>query len=277
MNKRIVVVALSLISSGSAFAARSECFRPYRVEISNKSGGLADVKRVKGLSGVSSTTEIPYQSSIIVMVKKRGAELKISAGPEDAKSTREIEFYSKEPNSYSANVILNQKGVATNGFSTKEMIYQIKVINESGGNVKITETCAVSGAGNTLGEGKSMTMSVKPDGYIVVQSGPEGKKVTYRITFADQTGDNPTLTFSKRSFMSSGIQQKNLDVQIKRVLGNRIFIPTGPHAKTQVKITGRLVHKKKSAGETKKKETKKKMKAQPPANLERLHVRQMDS
>ena len=224
MGKKLMVITLGLLVSGSIFAAHSRCFRPYRAEIINKSGGTADVKKVRGLSGLTRKDEIENNNTVTVMIKKRGAELDVTAGPEENKYSKEIEFYSKEPNTFSAaNVMLNPKGIATSGFNTTDKPYQVKVMNESGGLVQITDSCGVSDVSRKLSDGKSMNISVKPDGYIMVQSGPENRKINYRVHFADKTGDNPTITFVKRGFMSSGIQHKNLDIQTRRVFAYEGF------------------------------------------------------
>lgn len=223
MKNRLFVLAVALLLASNAFGSHHDCFRAYRTTITNQSGGKAIVKKAKGISGISRKSEIPNHSAISILVKKRGAELEVSAGPEDNKSMREINFFSKEPNVFSANVYLNNKGVTSNGFYTKEQTYNVKLVNESGGMVKILDSCAASGTGKTLADGKSMTISVKPDGYIVVQSGPEDRKVNYRINFADQTDKNASITFIERGFMSNGIQHKGLDIRTQRVMAPKPF------------------------------------------------------
>lgn len=242
MNKKVLIFATSITIFHSTFSAHTDCFRPYRAEISNKSGGVANVKKTRGLSGVTRQDEIENNNSVTVMVKKRGAELKVSAGPEENKFTREIEFYSKEPNSFAANVVLNSKGVQTSGFYTKDHTYDVKVFNESGGVVKIIDGCSATGVGRSLSDGKTMTISVKPDSYIVVESGPENRKISYRINFADQTGENPTITFVKRGFMSSGVQQKNLEIQARRVFAPGGFV----NYRAKIMAGQRLIKRKKA-------------------------------
>jgi hypothetical protein len=216
MNKKMILLVV-FFTAPNLVASHSACFRPYRAEVSNKSGGVAIVQKTSGLSGIARKTEFDPNSAITIMVKKRGAELAVLAGPEDNKSLREIEFYSKEPNMFTAQVTLNPKGVSTSGFYTKNIVYNVKFINESGAIVRINDTCGIKGPERVLADGKSVTLSVQPGAYIMVQSGPENRKVNYRINFADQTGDNPTITFVKRGFMSSGIQHKNLELQAQRI------------------------------------------------------------
>lgn len=217
MIKRIGALALSLIITSSQFAARSDCFRPYQAEISNKSGGLAIVQKTHGIAGISRKVELENNSTIRVMIKRLGAELEVLAGLEDAKSLRHVKFFCKEPNTPTAQVILNPKGIATSNFYTENKPYDVKIINESGGNLMVVETVAAgSMKQTTLVDGKTATLTVRPGAYIVVKAGPENKKVSYRIDFAEQTGVNPTVLFTNRSFTSRGITHKDVEVKAYR-------------------------------------------------------------
>lgn len=217
MNKIVSALALCLIITGSQFAARSDCFRPYKAEISNKSGGLAVVQKTHGISGISRKAELENNSTIHVMIKKLGAELEVMAGPEDAKSMRHVKFFCKEPNTFTAQVMINPKGLTTSNFYTENKPYDVKVINESGGNLMVVETVAAgSMKQTTLVDGKAATLTVRPGAYIVVKAGPENRKVSYRIDFAEQTGANPTVVFTKRSFVTRGITHKDVEVKAYR-------------------------------------------------------------
>jgi hypothetical protein len=219
MNKLIGALALSFIITGSQFAARSDFFRPYRTEISNKSGGLALVQKTNGISGLSRKTEMENNTSVTVMVKKLGAELKVMAGPEGNKTMREVEFFCKEPNVFTAQVILNPKGVTTNGFYTENKPYDVRVINESGGNLVVLDAGVVTGLDRkqVLPDGKASMLTVRPGSFIVVHSGPENKKMNYRINFAEQTGANPTVIFKNRGFANRGVEHKNVEIRTQRV------------------------------------------------------------
>ncbi len=219
MNKIVSALALGLIITGSQLAARSDCFRPYKVEFSNKSGGLATVQKTNGISGISRKTEMENNSAVTVMVKRLGAEIKVIAGPEGNKSMREIEFFCKEPNVFTAQVVLNPKGVTTSGFYTENKSFEVRIINESGGNLKVFDIVAVTGLDpkQILADGKSVLLTVQPGASIMVHSGPENRKVNYRINFAEQTGANPTVTFTKRGFTNRGIQHKNVEIKTQRV------------------------------------------------------------
>lgn len=221
MNKLISALALGLIITGSQLAGtHSHFFRPYRAEISNKSGGLALIQKTNGISGISRRTEIENNTAVTVMVKRLGAELKVLAGPEGNKSMREVAFFCKEPNVFTAQVVLNPKGLTTNGFFTENKPYDVKVINDSGGNLVVLDTAAVTGIDRKqiLPDGKSSMLTVRPGSFIVVHSGPENRKMNYRINFAEQTGSNPTVIFTKREGLTrKGVQTKNVEITTDRV------------------------------------------------------------
>ena len=217
MNKYLKALLLSLLCSAQLFASRSDCFDPYKVTFINKSGGIADVKRTKGIRGASKNTELENNSSIRILIQKRGSEITVKAGPEDNKSSREIKFYSKDFRHHQPTVVLNQKGFSAEGFSQKPINFSVKIENQSGGTARILDTCDASGKGSTIGDGKSTTINVKPSSYIVVQAGPEKQKIQTKIVFAEQSGDQPSITLVKRGFMSRGIQSRNLKIQAQRM------------------------------------------------------------
>ena len=217
MNKYIKALLLSLLCSAQLFASHSDCFDPYKVTLINKSGGIADVKRTKGIRGASKNSELENKSSIRILIQRRGSEITIQAGPEDNKSSREITFYSKDFRSYLPTVVLNQKGFSAEGFSQKPINFSVKIENQSGGTARILDTCDTSGKGSTIADGKSITINVKPSSYIIVQAGPEKQKIQTKIVFAEQSGDQPSITLVKRGFMSRGIQSRNLKLQAQRV------------------------------------------------------------
>ncbi len=217
MIKYIKALLLSLLCSAQLFASHSDCFDPYKVTFINKSGGAADVKKTKGVRGVSKNTELENNSSIKILIQKRGAEITVKAGTENNKSSREIKFYSKDFHSHQPTIVLNPKGFSTEGFSQKPINFSVKIENQSGGTARILDTCDASGKGSTIGDGKSTTVNVKPSAYIVVEAGPEKQKIQTKIVFAEQSGDQPLITLVKRGFMSRGIQSRNLKMQVQRV------------------------------------------------------------
>ncbi len=225
MNKPIYAIALSLICCSSAVEARQNCFRPYQAMVSNFSGGLADVKKTKGICGITRKTDIENRQSVHIIVKMRGAKLKVEAGPEGNKSTREIEFYSKNYKSTELpQVVLNLKGFASKGFYAKEQTFNVELKNESGGNAKLVDGCAVSGIGSTISQDKSIKISVKPDSYVIIESGPEHQKVSYKIRFVDQIGDHPTIILGQRGFFTSGISGRHLLIQSHRIGRKKIAL-----------------------------------------------------
>ena len=217
MNKYIKALLLSLLCSAQLFADRSDCFEPYKVTFINKSGGIADVKKTKGIRGASKNSELENNSSVKILIQNRGSEITVKAGPEGNKSSREIKFYSKDFRSHLPTVVLNQKGFSAEGFSQKPINFCVKIENQSGGIARILDTCDASGKGSTISDGKSITINVKPSSYIVVQAGPENQKIQTKIVFAEQSGDQPSITLVKRGFMSRGIQSRNLKIQAQRV------------------------------------------------------------
>lgn len=217
MKNYVSLLILSVLCSASIFADHRSCFDPYQVTLINRSGGIADVTKTKGIRGASKKTELENNSSIKILIQKRGAEITVKAGPEDNKSSREIDFYSKDFRHYQPTVVLNQKGFSAEGFSQKPINFSVKIDNQSGGNARIIDTCDTSGKGSSIADGKSTTIQVKPSSYIVVEAGPEKQKLQTKIVFAEQSGDQPLITLVKRGFMSRGIQSRNLKIQTQRV------------------------------------------------------------
>lgn len=222
MKKIYSALALALLITGNQFAARSECFRPYHAEISNKSGGIATIQKTHGISGISRNQVMENSTAMRVMIKKLGAEFKVMAGPEGNKTMREVAFYCKEPSTtLTAQVILNPKGLTTNGFYTENKPYDVIIMNDSGGILEVLDTVATGVIDHKIADGKSAKLTVRPGGYIIVLAGAENRKVKYRINFAEQTGINPTVTFTKRSFTNRGIQSKNVEIKTHRVYSVR--------------------------------------------------------
>ena len=112
--------------------------------------------------------------------------------------------------------VLNQKGFIASGFSTKPITFSVKIENNSEGTARIIDTCDTSGKGATIGNGKSTSIIARPSSHIIVEAGPEKQKIQYKITFADQRGENPTVILGQRGFFSSGVQGRNIDLQVRR-------------------------------------------------------------
>ena len=209
---------LSLVFTSIITSAPRDCFQPYQVNLINQSGGIAMVKKAKNIAGIAGGQELENNSSATMMIKKRGATLEVMAGEEDKKTEREITFFGKEPGIFAAYVTINPKGVATSGFSTKDQSYNVRLVNQSGGTVQVFQECKGKVTSiNRIGEGQSVNIAVRPGMFIDVQSGPENRKINYRLTFGDRTGDKPTINFVKRSFLNRGIQATDINVQTGRV------------------------------------------------------------
>lgn len=264
MNKLLTILTLSTLLSANIFAAHSACFRPYSVSVANKSGGMAEVKKTEGIRGVAKKSEIPNNSSVRIIIQKRGAQIEIKAGPEGNKSEREVKFYSKDPRNFRPMVVLNPKGLSTEGFSTKLVNFSVKIENQSDGTARIIDTCDASGKGSTIGEGKSTSISVRPSGYIIVEAGPENQKMRYKIIFADQRGDNPSIILGKRGFFTSGVQGKSLDIQVKRV---PIMHPV------KQKMEQKMKEMKPKRVNMKKRSSRYDMKTEKIKNVKNIHVR----
>ncbi len=215
MNVYVKALLLSLLCSAQLFAA-PDCFQKYNVTLINKSGGDADISKTNGICGASRKTEIPNNGSLRVVITKRGAELSVKAGPEDGKSRRSIKFFSKHHRSHSPSVTLNSKGFVAEGFSQKMITFPVKIENQSGGIAKIVETCDTTGRRTAIADGKSAKITVKPSSYIVVEYGPEKQKTRAKVIFAEQTGDQPSVTFVKRGFISRGVHGRDLHMQTHR-------------------------------------------------------------
>ncbi len=217
--KKIVIMALAigLSLNPSLFASHDDCFQPYSVRMVNRSGGDADVHRAKGIRGVSRKSIIENNSAITLRVIKRGASINVEFGPENHKTSKDIDFYGKEYHNYNPSLTLSQKGVSAQGFSQKPVSLTVKIENQSGGIARIIDSCDVSGRGATIANGKSTTITAKQSGYIILEAGPEKQKVRSKIVFAEQTGDQPSITIVGRGFISNGIQSKNLIIQSKRL------------------------------------------------------------
>ena len=217
MNKITKTLIATLLCSTQLFASHSDCFRNYTVTLINRSGGEADFKKTRGIRGASRQTELENNSSIQLLIQKRGAEIEVKTGPEGNKSNHAIKFYSKDFRNYRPTVTLNQKVHVADGFSQKPINFNVKIENQSGGTARIVDACDASGRGNSISDGKTISINVKPSGYIVVEAGPEKQKIRSKIIFADQTGDQPTITLIKRGFMSKGVQGRNVEIQAQRV------------------------------------------------------------
>lgn len=216
MNKKTALLALIACYS-AAFGARGDCFNSYNVQVNNNSGGLMEVKKTKGLVGISRKTELQDGQSARALVQRRGSELRVVAGPEDDKSTRNVTLHSRMIGAHQPEITFTEHGIETRGFYTKDNNYRVLITNQSGGIAKIVDTCQVTGASQKLAQGSSMNITVKPDSYIVAEIGPEKKKVTYQINFADQTGKEPTITFGKRGFTTNGVIPKDLLIKTERI------------------------------------------------------------
>lgn len=216
MNKKSVLIAV-FACYAAALSAREDCFNSYNIAVNNNSGGLLEVKKTKGLVGISRKTELQDGQSATAVVKRRGSELKVVAGPEDQKSSRSVDIHSRMIGAHQPEITFTQNGIETRGFYTKDNNYKVVINNQSGGIARILRTCQVSGTPQKVAPGKSVNISVKPDAYIIVEIGPEKKKVTYQINFADQTGKEPSITLGKRSFSTNGIMPKDLLIRSQRI------------------------------------------------------------
>jgi hypothetical protein len=241
MISRLSALAFIALVVHTPIAARSDCFRPYRVEIANQSGGLAVIQKSNGLAGIARKAEIPNNQAVTVMVKRRGASVDILAGSEGTKSSRAVTFYGKEPNSFPAQVALLPKEVSTKGFHTQNASYTVKLTNQSGGILSIVGGCVtVPDTHRTMAEDSSVMLSVQPGDFIIIQSGVENKKVKHRLLFSEQHGANPVVTVTKRGFTTRGINHKDVDVQTQRFFGNKGLY------KVRTQVTKKFLSKRKA-------------------------------
>lgn len=217
MNKYIKILITSILCSAQIFASHGDCFRKYSLTLANQSGGIADFKSTKGIRGACRKTELENNSAIKIWIQRRGAKISIKAGPEGSKTTRTVTFYSKHYKSHNPSVTLNQKSFTTEGFSQKLATFSVKIENQSGGIARILDACDASGKGISIGDDRSTKIVVKPSSNIIVEYGPEKQKNKTKIVFADQTGEQPTVTLAQRGFFSRGIQSRNLEIQAQRV------------------------------------------------------------
>ncbi len=216
MKRIIQVLIAALLCTTQLFASRSDCFRNYNVTLTNHSGGVADFKSTKGVRGASRKTELENHQSLRLLITQRGAEITVKAGPEGQKSTRKVKFYSKNYKNHNPAVTLNPKNFSAEGFSQKEVTFSVNIENQSGGIARIVDSCDSTGKGTSIADGKSTRITVKPSGYVVILSGPEKQKSKTKVIFADQSGDNPSVTLVKRGFFTRGIQSKDLEIQAQR-------------------------------------------------------------
>ncbi len=235
MNKIIKTLITALLCSTPLFASHSDCFRNYTVTLVNRSGGDADFEKTQGVRGVSRHTKLDNNSSIQILIQKRGANIEVKAGPEGNKSNRNVHFYSKDFRNHRPTVTLNQKGLTADGFSQKPISFNVKIENQSGGTAQIIDACDSSGRGNSISDGKTTSISVKPSGYIIVEAGPEKQKIRSKIVFAEQTGDQPAVTLIQRGFMSKGIQGRDLEIQAQRIPLARMKRAKPAHTATEAR------------------------------------------
>lgn len=209
-----VLTAFALVPS--AFAAHTSNFQPYSLVINNNSGGLLEVKNSKGLSGISRKMDIEEGQSATAMVKRRGSELRVVAGPENNKKGHVVRVYNKMQGAHRPSVTFTETGVVTNGFFTQEKNFRVTLVNHSGGIARIVDASDTTGKGLQISPRQSTVITVKPNSFITIEAGPEKSKMVYKVQFADQTGKNPTIQLTKRSFSSNGIRATDVVVQSQR-------------------------------------------------------------
>ena len=95
MNKVVLALAVSLSFLASTAHAKSRCFTPYDVRIVNQSGGPAELKGSRDVSGMRRGDEVPTGRSKRIVVEDIGASARFEFGEEKAESTKSVEFYGK--------------------------------------------------------------------------------------------------------------------------------------------------------------------------------------
>jgi hypothetical protein len=218
MFKKLAAVVTALTLVPSIAASHTANFQSYSLTINNNSGGVLDIKKARGLSisGISRSVDLLDGQSVKAMVKHRNSMIQVVAGPENQKTVRTVQIHNKMLGSHAPSITFNEKGASTSGFYTQEKPYSVTINNRSGGIAQILDTSEATGKGTMIAPMKSAYITVKPNANILIEMGPEKRKLTYKIHFADQSGRNPTITLMRRNFTSNGIHATDVQIQSRR-------------------------------------------------------------
>ena len=218
MFKKIVAIITALTLVPSVAASHTANFQSYSLTINNNSGGILDIKKARGLaiSGIARNVDLLDGQSVKTMVKHRNSMIQVVAGPENEKTVRTVQIHNKIPGGHAPSITFNEKGVSTAGFFTQEKSYSVTINNRSGGIARILDATEATGKGTQIAPMKSTSITVKPNANILIEMGPEKRKLSYKIHFSDQSGRTPTITLTRRSFTSNGISAVDVQIQARR-------------------------------------------------------------
>ena len=216
MNKFIIALALSAGLLAST-AQADHCFTPYDVRIVNQSGGPAELKSSKNISGIRREDEINNGTSQVVRVEDLGAQARFEFGPEKEEVTKSVPFYEKT--GVVATVVLGSKGaISTSGFNTKAgEKYEVTIKNQSGGYVDVLQSCDVAFKGS-IRDGETQVIKVRAGSELVLKMGPKKAKKVYKITFSTPSSTRqPVIVLQQPTFFHPAIQPENVNLRRGRV------------------------------------------------------------
>ena len=230
MNRFKVAIAISLaMLASTAFGKVTDCFNPYHVRVVNQSGGEAELKRSRNISGWRKgiNNAIKNYNSKDIVVENLGASLTVEHGPEDKEKTDSLKFYEKT--GAVPMVILKGTSIETRGFNTQRgPQYNVVIKNESGGKAKIVGSCEAAVRGD-IDNKSSRDVKVRSGSTITISMGPKGNKKEYKIRFSTPTeGGKPTIRLQQGGWFRPAITGSDVRFGAGRVNGFNQPVKLGP-------------------------------------------------
>lgn len=218
------LLPISLILVMGIMDAKNQCFRPYNINIVNKSGGVATFLNGKDIAGMVKGSTINNSRTKRLQVNDMGARATFEVGPEEQKQKVNVSLF--DVTGANPHVVLEPKSVkAFDVNTTHGKTYSVSIKNESGGVATIT---GCSAKDMKIANGSSGQLNVHAGAMATVTAGREGRKNMYVIHFFEKTGEAPRVILGGGEFFSSGVKGRNVNIKVNNAVQARLAMGLGP-------------------------------------------------